>query len=68
MPAAVIAPSARAACPRMASQAGKVGRVPSRWPMRPAAVSGPPNAGPNAGYLFPLFFIRLNITRNSYNF
>jgi hypothetical protein len=77
--AAVTAPSARVAHLRMARQAGwadDVGRVPSLWPMRPATVSGlqasvdmsqGPNADPNADYLFPLFFIRLNITRNSYN-
>jgi hypothetical protein len=78
--ATVTAPSARAARPRMASQAGwadDVGRVPGLWPMRSAAVSGPQasmdmgqglNAGPNGGYLFHLFFIRLNITRNFNNF
>jgi hypothetical protein len=61
---------------RQAGWADDVGRVPSLWPMRPAAVSGPqasvdmgqgPNVDLNVDYLFPLFFIRLNITRNSYN-
>jgi hypothetical protein len=77
--AAVTASSACAACPRAASHAGwdgYVGRVPDLWQMRPAAVKGPqasvgmgqrPDAGPNAGYLFSFFFIRLNISRNSYN-
>jgi hypothetical protein len=43
--------------------------------MRPAAISRPqasvdmgqrPDAGPNTGYLFSFFFIRLNISRSSY--
>jgi hypothetical protein len=56
--------------------AGYVGRLPGLWPMRPAAVRGSqasvgmgqrPNADPNVGYLFFFSFIRLNISRNSYN-
>jgi hypothetical protein len=44
--------------------------------MRPATVSGAqasvdmgqrPDGGPNTDYLFSFFFIRLNISRNSYN-
>jgi hypothetical protein len=81
MPAAVVvtAPSAHTTRPLAAIQAGwagYVGRVPGLWSMRPVVVRGlqasvgmgqRPNAGPNLGYLFSFFFIRLNISRNSYN-
>jgi hypothetical protein len=41
--------------------------VAVRGPQASVGMSQRPDAGPNTGYLFSFFFIRLNISKNSYN-